>query len=161
MFANSLLRAIAVIAAISFSSSVSADTAQNLVGTWKLKRWILEDVESRAQKPSPFGERPSGFVILTASNRLIALITAENRTVPEGADASVANFKTMYAYSGLYRIEGADFITKVDIAGEPKWIGSEQKRGYRFENENLIIESPATTQDGKSWRGILEWERQR
>lgn len=160
MLTKKFIRTAVTLTVIFLCGPAQANEGQKLTGAWKLKRWVLEDVETKAQKPSAFGERPSGVVIFTPSNRLVALITAENRTVADSVDASSANFKTMYAYSGIFRIDGPNFVTQVDMAGEPKWIGSEQKRGYRFENETLIIESPPATQDGRSWRGILEWERQ-
>jgi purine nucleoside permease len=132
-----------------------------LSGTWKLKRWVLEDIETKEQKPSPFGERPTGYVIFAPSSRLFALITAEDRKAPIDADAQSAAFRTMYAYSGKYRIESDRFITKVDIAGDQRWIGTEQQRSFRFEDQNLVIESPATAQDGRKVRAILEWEREK
>lgn len=138
-----------------------ADGSNKLSGSWKLKRWVIEDVETKEQKPSPFGERPAGYVIFTPSNRLFALITAEDRKAPIDADAQSAAFKTMYAYSGKYRIDSDRFITKVDIAGDQRWIGTEQQRSFWFEGENLIIESPATAQNGRKARSILEWEREK
>jgi hypothetical protein len=139
----------------------AADESSKLSGAWKLKRWVLEDVETKQQKPSPFGERAAGYVIFGPSNRLFALITAEDRKAPTDSEAQIAAFKTMYAYSGKYRIEADRFITKVDIAGDQRWVGTEQQRSFRFEGENLIIESAATLQDGRKVRGILEWEREK
>ncbi|CAK02854.1 conserved hypothetical protein (plasmid) [Rhizobium johnstonii 3841] len=135
-----------------------ADT-KTLTGTWKLKRWVLEDVDTKEQKPSPFGERPAGCVFFS-SGRILVLITAEDRKPAEGADGQSAAFRSLYTYSGKYRLENDRFITKIDIAGDQNWVGSEQQRTYRVDGDTLIIESVPATQAGKTLRGILEWERE-
>ena len=66
----------------------------------------------------------------------------------------------MNAYSGKYRLENARFITKVDIAGDQKWVDTEQQRTYRVNGDILIIESAPVTQAAKTVRDILEWERE-
>ncbi len=43
------------------------------------------------------------------------------------ADGSFA-FKSMLAYSGSYRTEGAKIIIDVDIAWDESWVGTEQVR---------------------------------
>jgi Lipocalin-like domain len=131
-----------------------------LIGTWKLKRWVMEDVDTKEQKPSPFGERPAGYVLFTSSDRIFVLITAEDRKAAEGAEGQGAAFRSMYAYSGKYRLEEDRFITKVDIAGDQKWVGTEQQRTYRVNGNTLTIESAPATQAGKTVRGIVEWERE-
>jgi hypothetical protein len=44
------------------------------------------------------------------------LTTAENRKSGVGDAERAALHKSMLAYSGKYRIEGADFITLVDVS---------------------------------------------
>jgi len=149
---------LAILIALSIVHPAFADS-NKLVGAWKLKRWVLEDIDTKEQRPSPFGERPAGYVLFTSSDRLFVLITSEDRK-PEGADWQGAAFRSMYAYSGKYRLGDGSFITKVDIAGDQKWVGTEQQRRYRLDGNTLIIESPPSTQAGKTVRGILEWERE-
>ncbi|ARQ13263.1 lipocalin-like domain-containing protein (plasmid) [Rhizobium etli] len=133
---------------------------QTLTGSWKLTRWVMEDMDTKEQKASPFGERPDGYVFFSSSNRMFVLITAENRKPAEGADEQSAAFRSLYTYSGKYRLESGRFITKIDIAGDQNWVGSEQQRSYRINGDTLIIESAPATQAGKMVRGILEWERE-
>jgi len=150
---------LAILVALSIVHPAFADSSK-LVGTWKLKRWVMQDDDTKEQKASPFGERPAGYVLFTSSDRLFVLITSEDRKAAEGADGQSAAFRTMYAYSGKYRLEDGRFITKVDIAGDQKWLGTEQQRSYRVNGDTLIIESPPSTQAGRTVRGILEWERE-
>jgi len=63
----------------------------------------------------------------------------------------------MYSYSGKYRLDKDRFITKVDIAGDLKRVGTEQQWIYRVNGDTLIIESaPATQRErryGVFWSG--------
>lgn len=149
----------ALVAFIATHPALAADDKQ-LVGTWKLTRWVMEDVESKEQKPSPFGEHPAGYVVFTPSERLFVLITAEDRKAPEDADGQGAAFRTMYAYSGKYRIENDKFITKVDAAGDKRWVGTEQSRIFRIDGGKLIIETHPTKQGERSVRSVLVWDKE-
>jgi len=48
--------------------------------------------------------------------------TAEGRKAPN-TDQDRADLKSMVAYTGMYRIEGDKWITKVDVSGNPAWVG--------------------------------------
>jgi len=43
----------------------------------------------------------------------------------------------MLASSGLYRVEGNDFITTVEVSWNEQWNGTEQRRHYRIEGDKL------------------------
>ena len=54
----------------------------------------------------------------------------EGREAPKtDADRAVA-FKTMVSYTGIYRIEGDHWITKVDVSWNESWVGTEQSVSY-------------------------------
>src|SRR5438046_1695099 len=98
---------LAILVALSIVHPAFADS-NTLTGTWKLKRWVMEDVDTKEQKPSP--ERPAGYVFFSSSDRVFVLITAEDRKAAEGADGQSAAFRSMYVYSGKYRLENDRFI---------------------------------------------------
>ncbi len=59
---------------------------------------------------------------------MMAVLTANNRKIPTSdADAIELMKTTMAAYNGKYRLEGNDFVTTVDVAWDPVWVGSEQR----------------------------------
>jgi hypothetical protein len=37
----------------------------------------------------------------------------------------------------MYRVEGDKWITKVDVAANPGWVGTEQTRFFRVDGERL------------------------
>jgi Lipocalin-like domain len=64
---------------------------------------------------------------------------AENaENVQECADL----LNTVVAYIGTYRLEGDEWITKVDVAWNPEWIGTEQKRFFKVEGNRLQVLTP-------------------
>ena len=68
------------------------------------------------------------------------------------------------AYSGRYRIEpGGRFVTDVDIAWLPTWLGSAQARNFSFLNGELhIATDPAAFEwlDGAVGVGIVTLARE-
>ena len=117
-------------------------------GTWKLVSCIFEDVQTK-QRTLPYGEHPNGYAILTSQGRLMALITAEGRKAPQTAEDRDVAFRSAAAYSGSYRVNGNKFVTKVDIAWNEAWVGTDQERSFRRDPD-----SP-----GRMLRGMLTWER--
>src|SRR5215471_2471087 len=104
-------------------------------GTWKVVSFKIE-FENRSEYIEPYGANPLGHVVIT-DERLIAVITGSGRA----ADAAAGDlFAGMMAYSGRYRLEGDDrFITTVDSAWHPAWLGTEQVRLFKVEGETLSV----------------------
>lgn len=108
-----------------------------LVGNWK----SVSMVGTLDGKPgNPWGENPVGYLILTPEGRMMAVLTANNRKIPTSdADAIELMKTTMAAYTGKYRLEGDDFVTTVDVAWDPVWAGTEQRRHYKLEGDKFTI----------------------
>jgi hypothetical protein len=72
--------------------------------------------------------------------------------------------RKLLAYSGRYRIEnGKRFVTDVDIAWLPSWIGTSQGRNAKLrEGELDIVSDPVPLEflDGAMAIGILSWVRE-
>jgi hypothetical protein len=143
-----------------FGSAASADNSA-LVGVWKLKSVVVETVETKERKPL-WGEHPKGFMVLTPE-RLIGIMTGEGRKPPQTDEDRLSSFRTMTAYSGLYRIEGNRLTTKVEVSWNEGWTGTDQTRIFRLEGDKLFLETiPAPAINNPQLgmvRGILEWER--
>lgn len=132
-----------------------------LVGTWKLASCFMEDIET-TEKKALWGEHPNGYIVLTPEKRWIVIQTAEGRKSPQTDDDRAAAFKSMLAYSGIYRIQNDTITISVDIAWDEAWTGSEQHRTYRIEGKKLYIEAAPQAYanfGGRVMRGILVWTR--
>jgi len=142
-------------------SSAFGQDRERILGTWKLESVYIEFHDSGERK-TPFGANPNGYIIFTPEGRMMALLTPESRKAPQTDAERAEAFKSMYAYSGIYRLEGDRFITKVDTAWNEAWVGTDQVRYYRFEGEKLIVTSAWAASpnfDGRRIRGILTWEK--
>jgi hypothetical protein len=133
-----------------------------LVGAWTLlnAEWELADTGERFDM---YGPNPRGTIAFAATGRMVALVTSSSSVSPKTDEERAALTKAMMAYSGKFRLEGADqFITSVDLAWHPAWIGTEQARFFTIQDDILSIRSREQKHPsfpGKLVRGLLSWKR--
>jgi hypothetical protein len=159
--AKSSVAALALTAGVAVFSTVRAAEPDALIGNWKLVSW---QVVVGKEIQNPFGSSPKGYLLLTPGGRAMAITTAGSRKPGDGVAERAALHKSMLAYSGKYRIEGSDFITTVDISWNENWNGTEQRRHYRIEGDQLFIESaaaPSILYPGKTDFRRIVWEREK
>jgi hypothetical protein len=139
-----------------------AELRRQIVGTWKLVSVAYEDQATKERTPV-YGAHPKGIQIATPEGRWLALMTAEGRGVPQSDDERANALKTMIAYTGRYRVEGGNVITKVEAAWNEAWVGTEQVRAIRFDGETLLLQSPPMPHPnigGRVVRVIVAWQRE-
>ena len=139
-----------------------AELRRQIVGTWALVSVVYEDVATKERTPV-YGEHPRGIQIATAEGRWLALMTAEGRAIPQTDADRAQALKSMIAYTGRYRVENGQVITKVEAAWNEAWVGGEQVRNIRFDGDRLTIESPPLPHpniNDKTVRVIVVWERE-
>jgi hypothetical protein len=133
----------------------------SLVGDWKL---ISSQVLVEDQAHDLFGSSPKGYLILTPQGRLCAITIAEHRKPGEGDLERAALHRSMLAYTGKYRVEGSDFVTVVDASWNEVWNGTEQRRHFRIEGDQLFIESapaPSILFPGRVDFRRIVWQREK
>ena len=140
-----------------------AELKRQIVGTWSLVSVVYEDTATKERTPV-YGEHPRGIQIATAEGRWLALMTAEGRAIPKTDADRAQALKSMIAYTGSYRVENGQVITKVEAAWNEAWVGGEQVRNIRFEGDRLYIESPSMPHpniNDKTLRVIVVWQREK
>jgi Lipocalin-like domain len=145
------------------SSSALADDREKLLGNWKLVSFFTQDVQTK-QRSNVFGEHPDGFAGITLE-RLFAFVAAEGRKAPQAPEEQAAAFRTVVAYTGKWRLEGEKIITKVDVAWNPAWVGTEQVRYWRVDGNKLFITTapmsvPSPDGTEKMLIGTAVWEKE-
>jgi hypothetical protein len=131
-----------------------AEDAARVHGVWKLVSYDVE-VQATGEKEPVIGRHPTGFVISTPEGRALFILTGEGRkpakTVQERADllSTLVVLSTLVAYTGTYRIEGDKWITSVDVAWNPEWVGTEQTRFFKVDGDRLQVVTP--------WRIMPNW----
>jgi hypothetical protein len=139
-----------------------AELRRQIVGTWKLVSVNYEDVANKERTPI-YGEHPRGIQIATPHGRWLALMTGEGRAVPKTDAERAQALTSMIAYTGRYRVENGQVITRVEAAWNEGWVGGEQVRNIRFEDDKLYIESPPMPHPNisdKKVRVIVVWRRE-
>jgi hypothetical protein len=118
--------------------TASSDNSAKILGVWKLVSFEAE-IQTTGQKEPVMGQNPTGYAIFTPEGRAFFMLTGERRkpakTVQERADL----LDTLVAYTGTYRLEGDEWITQVDVAWNPEWIGTEQKRFFKMEGDRVQV----------------------
>ena len=83
------------------------------------------------------GEHPSGYVLFTPQGRLSFTLTSGHRKPPESLEDKAALLSSVIAYTGTYRLDGDRWITQVDVAWNPEWVGTEQIRHFKIHGDQL------------------------
>ncbi len=127
--------------------SFAEDRAQ-IQGTWKLVSYDVE-VHATGDKFPPMGKSPTGYVIFTPEARVWFVLTGDGRKAAKTAEEKAELLDTLVAYTGRYRVEGDKWITSVEVAWNPAWVGTEQSRSFKVEGNRLSVLTP--------WRVMPNW----
>jgi hypothetical protein len=139
-----------------------ADDGAKIVGIWKIVAWESE-FQATGEREPVMGKNPTGYIIFSPEGRMMAVITGEGRKPPITDQDRADLLKSMIAYTGLYRLEGDKWITKVDVAWNPAWVGTEQVRFFLVDGDRLQVmsawvQSTARPEKGMG-RAFITWER--
>ncbi len=141
-----------------------ADDGQQLVGVWKLVSYETEFQDGSPHRPM-YGQHPTGYIIFTAEGRMAAIIEGEGRKAAKTDEERAVLLRTMFAYTGRYRLEGNMWTTKVDATWNPAWDGTDQVRYFALEGDHLEVtsmwQSSPNLPNAPVTRGILLWEREK
>ena len=127
---------------------VFADDRAQVQGVWKLVSYEVE-IQSTGQKEFPMGQKPTGYVTFTAEGRVFFVLTGEGRKPAKTDQERAALLGSVVAYPGTYRLEADKWITKVEVAWNPEWVGTEQSRSYKIDGDRLQVLTP--------WRVMPNW----
>jgi len=142
--------AILIVASVVLASGQTgaADDRQQVIGFWKLISYVVE-IKATGQIEQVMGRHPTGYVNFSPEGRVMFILTGEGRKPAKTTEERADLLSTLVAYTGTYRIEGDRWITKVDVAWNPEWVGTEQARSFRIDGERLQVLTP--------WRVMPNW----
>ena len=131
-----------VVVLLVLTASVSAETIQ---GRWKLV--AAEDLRTDGSVARyPWGKRPTGSIVVEGGACYLQIMSSDVPSfaagaTPVGDQMKAALLSTYIAYSGpctINETEGSVTL-KVEAAWRPDYVGTEQKRFFRFENGKLLF----------------------
>ena len=161
-----LTAGVGVIAALVWSSApVDAQTIQ---GRWKLL--AAEDLRADGSVARyPWGRNPVGSIVVDSGWCYIQIMSSDTPSFNAKSGAAVgeqmkrALLSTYIAYSGPCTTDDAagSVVLKVEAAWRPDYVGSEQRRFYRFENGRLLFgPAPNSIRSGEErWTRRLTLDR--
>lgn len=155
------LKIFAAIACLFVAQQAIGDDGGKLVGTWKLVSFQGE-YQDNGEKVDWEGKNPKGYIIFTPERRMMAVIEGEGRKAPQTDQDRAALLRNMLAYTGMYRAYEGKFVTKVDVAWNPGWDGTDQERFFTIEGDRLVITTawgPSQRAAGRTSRAVLSWDR--
>ena len=111
---------------------------ERLIGTWRLVS-IQVEMQDTGEVSDQWEGQPQGSLVITPEGRLITVTTAPDRIAPATDADAAALLVNMVCYSGRVRVEGPGrFVTDVDVAWHPSWLGTKQARNYSINGDDIL-----------------------
>lgn len=156
-----------VVACALLASLTNSAGAETLVGRWRLL--AAEDLRTDGTVARyPWGRHPVGSIVVEGGACYLQIMSSDTPAFhtgdrPVGDQMKAALLSTYIAYSGPCAIdeETGTVTLKVEAAWRSDYIGTEQKRFFRFENGRLLF-GPAPNSmklDGETLTRRLTLER--
>ena len=125
-----------------------ADDRAKVIGIWRLVAYEIE-IQATGQKEPVMGKNPTGYTVFTPEGRVWFVLTGEGRKAAKTNEDRAELLNSLVAYTGMYRIEEDMWITKVDVAWNPEWVGTEQTRSFTLYGDRPQVLTP--------WRVMPNW----
>lgn len=135
-----------------------------ILGAWFLHEWRI-DIPDRATQ-YPFGKDPHGRLLYTPDGQMLAAIARGDRKPlgsdnprAAGSEDKVAAFESFFCYGGRFAIEAGDVVHHVDIALNPGFVGTLQRRHMALSDAELVLSASEESAKGTRHHR-LHWKRE-
>jgi hypothetical protein len=133
-----------------------ADDRDKLLGIWKLVSWEKETIAT-GQRNLFLGKSPTGYLIFTPEGRMMVIMTGEGRLGLNTKQHCPELISSMYSYTGMYQVQGDKWITKIDVASNPGFVGENAIRSFKIDGDRLQVIAGG----GRVEKDIITWEREK
>src|SRR5262249_21171102 len=145
------LNAMAALGLTLIPGSALAQTAKDIVGTWKQVANI--NIAPDGRRSEPFGPNPNSIVTFDANGRFASVPDlpkfASNNRMQGTAEENKAIVQGSIAYFGTYSVVDKVIIQKVEGSTWPNWTGTDQKRPIiSFTGDDMKLAVPAASLGG-------------
>ena len=140
-------------------------SVQNLAGRWELV--TFEQNYDDGRHVYPMGEGPQGIIQYTEDGFMSCMISRPNReNFTTGgqwyaSDAEKAGaYNSMMSYAGRYSVADNTVTHFVDLSLFPNWIGGQQQRVFKFDDQGLLSLTARLEENTSEARtALLLWKR--
>ena len=143
---------------------MSTDITSKIIGTWRLVYCIARTTDG--QVSYPFGKNAQGRAHLEPNRFAFQVLNPDRPKFPSVDPRSASDtemreaFESYLAYYGSLSIhpEKGTIVNRVEAASIPNWVGTDQVRYYRFEDDRLVLRTPPMLRGGVESVNTLVWE---
>ena len=136
------------------ASHAAAQTAKDIVGTWKQVSNI--NIAPDGRRSEPFGPNPNSILTFDANGRFVLVNTrpdlpkfVSNNRMQGTAEENKAIVQGSIAYFGTYSVVDKVIIQKLEGSTWPNWTGTDQKRPIiSFMGDDMKFTVPAASLGG-------------
>lgn len=138
-------------------------THADFIGTWRL---VSFESKADGQTTHPFGREAQGTLVYSPAGRMAVMLSkparerfAGNDAVRATAEEKAAAFDSCLSYAGTFEVNGDAVIHRLEQCTFPNWVGTAQRRFFKFDGNRLTLETPPIQTDGRPTVSRLVWER--
>ena len=140
-----------------------SQAAKDIVGTWSL---VSVTVDRDGNKTEPFGPNPLGVLVFDRSGHFSLVVTraglpklVSNNRMTGSAEENKAIVRGSTAYFGTYSVSEADRMFTVHVEGAtfPNWVGTDQKRIFTINGDQLRYTN--SSRSGGEGTALVIWKR--
>ena len=148
----------------SAEKSQSSDVRNHFLGTWKLVS-AEDTMKDGSTRPYPdTGPHGLGYLMYTPDGHMCANLMNPDRPkwdVPPTAAQKVAAIEGMAAYCGTFKIDEINHVMLhyPEVAWMPNYVGTEQRRPYKFEGNHLSFSGPGQSDEPDVAQWTITWEK--
>ena len=137
---------------------------EKLIGSWQLLTWTYK---KNGETHNHFGENPEGILMYDNNGKMNAQLVKKDRKKfsSEGLNQGLAEemceaFKSYLAYYGSFKeINPGEIVHTVEGSLFPNWVGQEQFRYGKLENNILTFTTQPILSDGEELIFEVTWRR--
>ena len=112
------------------------------------------------------GKDVAGWLMYSKDGSMSVALVKQNRPAFSSNDLSggtteekASAFGTYITYCGKYEVKGDEVIHHLEASLFPNWAGTEQRRIYAFEGDNLVLSTPPFELGGVRQTVKLIWQK--
>jgi len=145
------------------SAQATKDAAKDIVGMWSL---VSATVDRDGNKSEPLGASPKGLLVFDRNGRFSLIAAradlpkfASNNRTTGSPEENKAVVRGSVAYFGTYTVSEADrmLVLHVESATFPNWVGTDQKRIFAINGDQLRYTIP--NRSGGEGTALVIWKR--
>jgi hypothetical protein len=164
---SSLLAVILILmSAYLLAQSTKSNDRAKMIGTWELSSTVEHMKDGSSRPYQEVGPKGKGYLMYTADGHMCAAGMNPDRPAHKDANKptdaeKLRAFDGYFSYCGRFEIDTTNHVIYhyPEVALDPSFVGSKQKRPYKFEGDVLTFSDKEETHGVESY--AISWKKTR